>query len=189
MRAGLRYRVTIMLSWSSSVKICSCGDMSLVNSLRLLRLHSSFLQIIKNFSFRQRLHFLLILFYGLHFLSILHLTLKGLFAFLSVQMYLDSSVSFCFLWFRKDDVWFLYRSLKLPASPTYVSVVGLLVTVAWYTMLFVRHCPLRGALFFLSAIAFFDVFRGWGWRVIWEDCLIMWRDDGFHVRHTGVAEF
>ena len=152
----------------------------LANSLRLLRLHSSFLQIIKNFSVRQRLHFLLILLYGLHFLSILHLTLNSLFSFLSVQMYLDSLVSFCFLWFRKDDVWFLYRSLKLPASPTYVSVVGLLVTVTWCTMLFVRHCPLRG---------FFDVFRGWGWRVIWEDCLIMWRDDGFHVKHTGVAEF
>ena len=54
-------------------------------------------------------------------------------------MYLDSSVSFCFFWFRKDDVWFLYRSLKLVASPTYVSVVVLVVIVAWYTMLFVRH--------------------------------------------------
>ena len=63
-----------------------------------------FLQVIKNFSLRQRLHFLLILLYGLHFLSLPHLTLNGLFAFLSVQMYLDSSVSFCFLWFRKDDV-------------------------------------------------------------------------------------
>ena len=64
-----------------------------------------------------------------HLLSILHLTLKGLFAFLSVQMYLDSSVSFCFLWFRKEDVWFLYSSLKLVASPTYVSVVVVVVTV------------------------------------------------------------
>ena len=93
----------------------------LANSLRLLRLHSYFLQIIKNFSLRQRLHFLLILLYGLHFLSILHLTLKGLFAFLNVQMHLDSSVSFSFLWFRKDDVWFLHRSLKSVASPTYVN--------------------------------------------------------------------
>ena len=79
------------------------------------------------------------------------MTLKGLFAFFSVQMYLDSSVSFFFLWFRKDDVWFLYRSLKLVASPTYVSVVVLVVTVAWYTMLFVRHCPSRGhCSFFLQ---------------------------------------
>ena len=83
-----------------------------------------------DFSLRQRLHVLPILLYDLHFLSILHLMLKGLFAFLSVQMYLDNSVSFFFLWFRKDDVWFLYRSLKLVASPTYVSVVVLLVRVA-----------------------------------------------------------
>ena len=107
-------------------------------------LHSSFFLIIKNFSLRQRLHFLLILLYGLHVLSILHLMLKGLFAFVSVQMYLDNSVSCLSLWFRKDDVWFLYRSLKLVVSPTYVSVVVLLVTVARYTMLFARHCPSRG---------------------------------------------
>ena len=61
--------------------------MKVVYSLRLLRLHSSFLQIIKDFSLMQRLHFLLILLYGLSFHSILHLTLKGLFAFLNVQMY------------------------------------------------------------------------------------------------------
>ena len=30
--------------------------------------------------------------------------------------------------------------LKLVASATYVTVVVLLVTVAWYTMLFARHC-------------------------------------------------
>ena len=52
------------------------------------------------------------------FLNILHLMLKGLFAFLSVQMYLDIPVSFFFLWFRKDDIWFLYPSLKLVASST-----------------------------------------------------------------------
>ena len=39
-----------------------------------------------------------------NFLSILHLTFKDLFGFVSVQMYLDSSVSICFLWFRKDEV-------------------------------------------------------------------------------------
>ena len=77
--------------------------------------------------------------------------LKGLFAFESVQMYLDNSVSCLSLWFRKDDVWFLYRSLKLVVSPTYVSVVVLLVTVTRYTMLFARHCPSRGhCSFFLQ---------------------------------------
>ena len=73
---------------------------------------------------------MLILLYALHFLTILYLMLKSLFAFLSVQMYLDSSVLFCFLWFQKDDVWFLYGSLKLVASPMYISVIVLLVTVA-----------------------------------------------------------
>ena len=129
MRARLRYCDNhVVMKFSS--KYLLLWWLELANSLRLLRLHSSFLQIIKNVSLRQRLHFLLILFYGLHFLSILHLMLKGLFAFLSVQMYLDNSVLFFFLCFRKDDVWFLHRSLKLVASPTYVSVVLLLVTVA-----------------------------------------------------------
>ena len=53
----------------------------LANTLRLVRLRRSFLQIIKNFSPRQRLHFLLILLYGLHFLSILDLMLKGLLSY------------------------------------------------------------------------------------------------------------
>ena len=94
-----------------------------------------------------------------YFLSILHLTWKHLFALLNVQMHLDSRVSFGFLWIRKDDVWFLYRSLKLVASPTYVSVVVLLGRVAWYTMLFVTALYFEGALFFLSPVSFFDVFE------------------------------
>ena len=46
----------------------------------------------KNFSLRQRLHFMLILLYSLHLLSILYFRLEGFFAFLRVQMCLDSSV-------------------------------------------------------------------------------------------------
>ena len=38
-------------------------------------------------------------------------------------MYLESSVSFRLLAYLKDDWWFLKRSLKLLASPTYDSVV------------------------------------------------------------------
>jgi len=136
MRAGLHYcdNHAVMKFFS---KYLFLWWHELANSLRLLRLHSSFLQIIKNFSLRQRIHFLLILLYGLHFLSILHLMLKGLFAFLSIQMYLDNSVSFFFLWFRKDDVWFLYRSLKLVASPTYVSVIVLLSFCVFFIILFI----------------------------------------------------
>ena len=100
----------------------------IANSLRLLRLHISFFADYKELFTQTEVTLFANI--NLDFLSILHLMLKGLFAFLSVQMYLDNSVLFFFLWFRKDEVWFLYRSLKLVASPTYVSVVVLLVTVA-----------------------------------------------------------
>ena len=43
----------------------------------------------------------------LHCLRTLHLMVKGLFLSLSVQMCLDSSVSFILLLCRKDAVWFL----------------------------------------------------------------------------------
>jgi len=46
-------------------------------------------------------------------------------------MCFDSSVSFLLLVCRKDALWFLYRSLKFVASPTYDSVKASLVTIAW----------------------------------------------------------
>ena len=64
-----------------SINLFLWGD-ELASSLRLLRLHSSFLTDYKNFSLRQRLPFLLILLYGLHFLSIPHFTLKDFFGVL-----------------------------------------------------------------------------------------------------------
>ena len=87
MRAGLRYCENhVVMKFFSKYRFLWCHE--LANSLRLLRLHSYFLQIIRNFSLRQRLHFLLILLYGLHFRSILHLMLKGLFAFeLSIKLW------------------------------------------------------------------------------------------------------
>ena len=50
------------------------------NSLRLLRLHRCFLQIIIFFSARHKLPFLLRLLYDLHFLRIFHLILNVLLA-------------------------------------------------------------------------------------------------------------
>ena len=67
---------------------------SLVNSFRLFRPHRSFLQIIINFSWRHRLHFLLTLLNGWHLFRTFHLILKGLFASLRVQ---TCSVQFRFL--------------------------------------------------------------------------------------------
>ena len=97
-----------------------------------------------------------------NFLSILHLTFKGLFGFVSVQMYLDSSVSICFLWFRKDEVWLLYHSLELVASPSPGCDSCLVYNVVCL------------AFFFLSVVAFFHVNLHLGWHVIWGDFLIMW---------------
>ena len=95
MRAGSRYCDNhVVMKFFSKYLFLWWHDRA--NSLHLLRVYSSFLRIIKSCSVRQRLHFLLILFCGLHVLSILHLMLKGLFALLSVQMYLDSAVSFFF---------------------------------------------------------------------------------------------
>ena len=54
----------------------------------------SFLQIIKNFSLRHKLHFLLILSYGLQVASTFHCTRNGFLASFRVHMYFDSSVSF-----------------------------------------------------------------------------------------------
>ena len=46
-------------------------------------------------------------------------------------MCFDNAVSFLLLSCRRDTLSFLYRSLKLVASPTYDSVIDLVVTVAW----------------------------------------------------------
>ena len=98
----------------------------------------------KKFSVRHRLHFLLILLYGLQVESIFHWTWKGLFTSLSVHMCFDSSVWFLRFAFRNEVVWFLYLSLKLVASPTYDSFVVSVVTVAWYITFSWRQFPCSG---------------------------------------------
>lgn len=90
------------------------------------------------------------------------MTFKGLFGFVSVQMYLDSSVSICFLWFRKDEVWLLYHSLELVASPSLICDSCLVYNVVCLVF------------FFLSVVAFFHVNLQLGWHVISGDFLIMW---------------
>ena len=95
---------------------------------------SSGRQIIRNFSFRQRLHLLFELLYNKLDDRMGHEMKKLMLLSLRVQMYLLSSVEFlCFAW-RNDAVWFLYLVLKsFSVSPTYVSVMLLSwrVTVAW----------------------------------------------------------
>lgn len=77
-------------------------------------------------------------------------------------MYLDSSVSICFLWFRKDEVWLLYHSLELVASPSLICDSCLVYNVVCLVF------------FFLSVVAFFHVNLQLGWHVISGDFLIMW---------------
>ena len=63
-------------------------------------------------------------------------------------MCLESSVSFWYFSFRKDFVWFLNLSLKVPpARPKYTLVIVSLwpcVTDALYTIDLVRQFPRRG---------------------------------------------
>ena len=115
---GLHYVILKFLS----VNLFLWGH-ELTNSFLLFSVHKSFLQIIKNFSLRHRLHFLLILSYGLQVASTFHCTRNGFLASFRVHMYFDSSVSFLLLACQNEVMRFLYLSLKFIASPTYDSFV------------------------------------------------------------------
>ena len=90
--------------------------------------------MIRNFSFRQRLHLLLELLYGECEDRMRHEIKCSMLLSLRVQICLLSSVEFLCLEWRNDAVWFRYLVLKsFSVSPMYVSVVllSLRVTVAW----------------------------------------------------------
>ena len=104
------------------------------SSLRLFSVDSSGREMIKNFSFRQRLHLLLELLYGECDERMRQEIKCSMLLSLRVQMCLLSSVELLGLAWRNDGVWFLYLVLKsFSVSPMYVSVVllSLRVTVAW----------------------------------------------------------
>ena len=84
---GLHYLILKFLS----VNLFLWGH-ELANSFLLFSVHKSFLQIIKKFSLRHRLHFLLTLSYGLQVASTFHCTRNGFLASFRVHMYFDSSV-------------------------------------------------------------------------------------------------
>ena len=85
---------------------------------------SSAQQIIKKFSFRQRLHLLFELLYDELDERMCHEMEKLMLLSMRVQMYLLSSVELlCFVG-QNDPVWFLYLVLKsFSVSPTHVSVI------------------------------------------------------------------
>ena len=104
------------------------------SSLRLFSADSSGQQMIKNFSFRQRLHLLLELLYGECDERMRQEIECSMLLSLRVQMCLLSSVEFLCLAWRNDAVWFLYLVLKsFSVSPMYVSamLLPLRVMVAW----------------------------------------------------------
>ena len=119
----------------------------LISSFLLFRELKSGLQIIRNFSWRQRLHRLLAFEYDLHLVMIFHLMVYCTFESFSVHMYLLRVV--LNLWFECLKVLLcpLYLVLnEFSDSPIYVSSLLLsdLVTVAWYIIPSVRHFPETG---------------------------------------------
>ena len=100
--------------------------------------------------------------------------MNGLFFSFNVQMYLDSSVSFLRLQCLNEVRWFLYRSLKFVANPTYVSVTdGSVVTVAWYTTLVCKHFPFSGQSGFFLQLHSFT--RGWSdVSLLLDSAFLLW---------------
>ena len=95
---GLHYLILKFLS----VNLFLWGH-ELANSFLLFSVHKSFLQIIKKFSLRHRLHFLLALSYGLQVASTFHCTRNGFLASFRDHMYFDSSVSFLLFACRNES--------------------------------------------------------------------------------------
>ena len=104
--------VLVTLLKSSEVHIGFCGGMMSLIHFACLGCPAIFLQMIMNFSWRQRLHFLLMLLEGLHFFKTFHFIWNSFLASCKVQTCFESSVSFVLLECRKDVWWFLKRSLK-----------------------------------------------------------------------------
>ena len=89
------------------------------SSLRLFSVDSSGREMIKNFSFRQRLHLLLELLYGECDETMRQERKCSILLSLRVQMCLLSSVEVLCLAWRNDAVWFLYLVLNCHVKGSY----------------------------------------------------------------------
>ena len=168
---GLHYVILKFLS----VNLFLWGH-ELANSFLLFSVHRSFLQMIKKFSSRHRLHFLLILSYSLQVASTFHFTWNGFLSSFRVhnfyvlwQFSLISSV--CLL---EWVMWFLYLSLKFVASPTYDSFVISAVTDAWYTTFAWRHLPSSGHSGFFRQLHVRSCWVGASIAVSCERIFLLW---------------
>lgn len=93
-------KTTLLFHISQVTRTYNFGDCSFI--MKFLRRY-----LIVNFSKRLKLHFLVMLLYGLHCLIIFHVSLKGLLLSFSVHLHLDNSVSCLLFWCRKEAVRFL----------------------------------------------------------------------------------
>ena len=118
-----------------------------MSSLRLFKVATCGLDIIKNFSEMHKLHRLVRVVYALAFARIFHVIVKSFFFSFKCHRYLLSSVSFFLFSCLNDICWFLHLVLNSVAvRPIYVSVFSLVVTLAWYTTSFSKHSPFNGHL-------------------------------------------
>ena len=97
-----------------------------------------------SFSYKHRLHRLVLLEQGLHYLIIFHLVEYWISASFKVQLYLLSSVACLYFEFLKELVWFKYLVLKaFSVIPTqfFCLMLSSLITVAFQTTPSVWHFP------------------------------------------------
>ena len=107
---------------------------SLASSFLVFRVAISGLQIMKYFSFIQRLHFLVDLEYGLALANIFHFMSYCFSLSLSDHIYWLRVVEFLLVEYLKLFIWFVYLILNVfSVRPMYVSslLVSSLLTVAW----------------------------------------------------------
>ena len=101
----------------------------------------------KSFSYKHKLHFQLFC-VPLVLFNIFHFNSKCLLLSFSCQTCFVNSVLFRYLILLKSLIWFPYLSLNVVSdSPIYLFIFPSDFTVAWYTILGVRHFPLSGQLF------------------------------------------
>ena len=103
-----------------------------ISSLLLFSVDISGRHIIKYFSHRHKLHFLLTFEYDRACFILRHLMLYIIFLSFRFQIYLLNSVACLYRSFLNEHTWFLYLNLKAVSQrPMYVSFEVDVVTSAW----------------------------------------------------------
>ena len=119
----------------------------MISSDHLLSSDSLYIESVMNsFSYKHKLHFPLCRI-PLFLFNIFHFISKVLLFSFSCQTCFVNSVLFRYLILLKSLIWFLYLSLNVVSeSPIYFFIFPSDFTVAWNTILGVRHFPFSGQL-------------------------------------------